>query len=435
MRILINELNDKVGKSVEIDGFAENLRKQSKIIFIELRDITGGIQVVVNKESESAFKTASETTLESVLKITGKVVKKPGTDSEVEVQAEKIEVLSKSDPMLPIPVNTKTNGDVDIQKRLDWRWLDIRKPENTLIFKVWTTMEAGLREYWLKENYIQIYSPKLMSSPSESGAELFSVPYFDTTAYLAQSPQFYKQMAMAAGLEKVFEVGPVFRADPSFTSRHATEFTGYDSEIAYISSHAEVMEEEAKMLAHMLKKVKEVHGDEILKYYNREIIVPTLPFPVVKFHDAKKILKDLKVQSLKASDLSPEEEKAISQYFFEKTGNEFLFIEDYPFAGRAFYSMRYDDSDLSKAFDLLWNGIEVTSGAQREHRYDQLLENVKIKGINTEHMQTYLDFFKYGCPPHGGFGAGPARFLMKMLNLNNIREVSYVYRGVNRLDP
>jgi aspartyl-tRNA synthetase len=242
-------------------------------------------------------------------------------------------------------------------------------------------------------------------------------------------------MAMASGLEKVFEVGPVFRANPSFTSRHDTEFTGYDAEISYVNSNDEVMEEQARLLTHMLKKVKEVHGAEILERYDREVIVPELPFPVVTFKDAKKILKDLKIPNLKATDMSSEEEKALSEHFLEKTGSEFLFVKDYPFAGRAFYSMRYENSDLCKGYDLLWNGLEVTSGAQREHRHDKLLENIEIKGINTEHMQSYINFFKFGCPPHGGFGMSPSRLLMKMLNFSNVREVTYIYRGINRLDP
>jgi aspartyl-tRNA synthetase len=296
-------------------------------------------------------------------------------------------------------------------------------------------MEASIREQLVSDNFIQIYSPKFMSTPSESGAELFSVPYFDTTAYLAQSPQFYKQMAMASGLEKVFEWGTVFRADPSFTSRHATEFTGFDLEMSYIESVDDVMAKHAELMAGMIKKVKEAHGDAIKKDYDRELVVPELPFPVVTFTEAKEILKGLKVPNTKQSDLSPEEEKAISQYFLEKTGNEFLFVKDYPFAGRAFYSMRYDDNDLCKSFDLLWNGLEVTSGAQREHRYEEIKKNLEMKKVSMEHMQTYLDFFKFGCPPHGGFGNGPARLLMKLLGISNIREVTYVYRGINRLDP
>ncbi len=435
MRTRIDELKTKIDETAEVFGFAQNLRKQSKIIFIELRDITGTIQVVVSKENEEIFKVASSTTLESVLSISGMVVKKPGSDSDLEIKAEKLEILSLSDPMLPIPVNVKTNSDTDLQKRLDWRWLDIRKPENSLIFKVWTSMEEAMREYWIKENYIQIFSPKFMSTPSESGAELFAVPYFDTTAYLAQSPQFYKQMAMSAGLEKVFEVGPVFRADPSFTSRHSTEFTGYDAEISYITSVDDVMDEHAKVVAHMIEKVIDKHGEQIKKEYNRDLKVPKLPFPVVSFNEAKEILKGMNIPNLKPADLSPEEEKAISKHFFDKTGNEFLFVKDYPFAGRAFYSMRYDEGDLCKSFDLLWNGLEVSSGAQREHRHDKVLENIKLKGIKLEHMQTYVDFFKYGCPPHGGFGNGPARLIMKMLDISNIREVTYIYRGINRLDP
>lgn len=435
MRIHANNVAKHKGKEIEVAGFAQKIRKQSKIIFLILRDISGEVQIVIDSNNEALFKKANDCTAESVVKVTGMVVGKPGDDDSAEIQAKTLEILSEADNILPIPVLNKANDETDLQKRLDWRWIDIRKPKNSLIFRVWTTMEAAFREYWLSEGFVQIYSPKFMSTPSESGAELFAVPYFETTAYLAQSPQFFKQMAMASGLERVFEVGPVFRANPSFTSRHDTEFTGYDAEMSYIDSHKDVMESEAKLLAFVLGKVKEKHGAEIKEHFGRTVVVPKLPFPEISFTDAKKLLAKKGISSEKEADLSSEEEKQLSAHFLETEGHEFVFVYDYPYEGRAFYSMRYDDSKLSKSFDLLWNGLEITSGAQREHRYEPLLENMKMKGISMEHMQTYANFFKYGCPPHGGFGMSPSRVLMKLFNLPNVREVTFVYRGINRLDP
>jgi len=241
---------------------------------------------------------------------------------------------------------------------------------------------------------------------------------------------------MAAGFEKVFEVGPVFRAEPSFTSRHATEFTGYDAEMSYIESHQEVMAEEEKAIQHALKAVKEKHAEEIQKEFGREVIVPELPFPQLTMKEAKKILAGMGVPSEKEGDLSPEEERNICEYVKETKGHEFVFITAYPATVRAFYHMREEsDPTITKSFDLLWNGIEITTGAQREHRYDILVKQALEKGMRLEGIQFYLNFFKYGCPPHGGFGMGPNRMMMKLLNIDNIREAMFVYRGVKRLEP
>jgi len=382
------------------------------------------------------MKIAESLNLESVVEVIGLAKEEKQAPDGIEIQTEKIKILSLSAPELPIPVIEKGQEETDQQIRLDWRWIDLRKPKKTLIFKVWTFMEQAFREYWTQNGYIEIHSPKLMSVPSESGAELFEVKYFDRKAYLAQSPQFYKQMAMAAGFEKVFEVGPVFRANPSFTSRHDTEFTGYDVEISFIESHQEVIEEEQKVIQYVIKKLKKKFGKEISAFYGRDLIVPKLPFPQVTMRQAKEILARLGVPSEKEGDLSPEEERKLSDYILEKEGHEFLFVTEYPIEVRPFYHMRLEaDPKLTKSFDLLWNGLEITTGAQREHRYDVLVSQAKEKGLTLKPIQFYLNFFKYGCPPHGGFGLGPTRMLMKIFNIGNVREVTYLYRGVKRLKP
>lgn len=432
----LEEIKKEAGKKVVVKGFLQTVRAQSNVVFLVIRNRDLLIQAIVGSESD-LFKDAAKLNVESVIKITGKSKLEAQAPGGVEIEVEELEVLSQADAILPIPMNENSSNEADQQKRLDWRWLDLRKPKNRLIFEVWTLMEQVAREFWLENNYIQIHSPKLLSVPSEGAAELFEVKYFDDKmAYLAQSPQLYKQMAMASGFEKIFEVGPVFRANPSFTSRHDTEFTGYDMELSYVESHQDVIQEEERLIVKMITKVKEKYGEEIKLKFGRELVVPKNPFPQVTLKKAKEMLAPFELESEKDDDLNPEEERKLSELILEKFGHEFVFVTEYPASARPFYHMRMEsDESLTKSFDLLWNGIEITTGAQREHRYEVLIEQAEEKGLSLEPLTTYFNFFKYGCPPHGGLGFGPSRFLMKMLGLNSVREVTYLYRGPKRLDP
>ena len=316
-RTKIIDVKKQTGEKVKILGWINTIRDLGSIRFLLVRDISGIIQTVILKENSKTFKLVADLSQESVIEITGKAKKEKQAPEGVEIEVENIKVLSKADPELPIPIAEKTKKETAQTKRMNWRWLDIRKPKRQLIFKVWTEMERAMREYFLQNDFLQIHSPKLMSAPSESGAELFELPYFKRKAYLAQSPQFYKQMAMAAGLERVFEVGPVFRAEPSFTSRHGTEFTGYDAEISFIESHKDIMKMVEKMLVHVIEAVEEKHGEEIKKSYQREVVVPQIPFPRITMEEAKKVLKELGMKNGKSGDLNPEEEKVLSAYILK----------------------------------------------------------------------------------------------------------------------
>lgn len=429
------ELTQKAGEAVVVDGWLQTVRDQGSILFLIIRNTEGIFQSVVLKSSD-AYETSKHLTAESVIRVKGAVKLEQNAPHGVEIMVDTVEVLSSANPELPIPISEKAENEAEQQKRLDWRWLDLRKPEKRLIFETWTTMEHAARQYWTENGYMEIHSPKLMSIPSEGAAELFEVKYFDRTAYLAQSPQLYKQMAMASGFERIFETGPVFRANPSFTSRHDTEFTGYDMELSFVQSHQDVIAEEEKWLVAMISAVKEKHGEAILKSYGREIVVPTIPFPQVTMKQAKGLLAPFKIDSDKVDDLNPEEERKLCEIIKEQHGHEFVFVTEYPVTARPFYHMRSEsDPTLTKSFDLLWNGIEVTTGAQREHRYKQLMAQAEEKGLHKEPLEFYFNFFKYGCPPHGGLGLSPSRLLMKLLNVSNVREVTYLYRGPKRLDP
>ena len=439
-RTLIKDVREKIGQSVAVKGFVHVVRNQKAVQFIVLRDHTGMIQIVVERSEMNSGANDLISTLnrESAIEVTGLVVDNPAIKlGQIEIRLEAINVVSVSEAILPIDISGKTESDID--KRLDWRFLDLRSRENQLIFQIQTTVEWAMRDFWLSKGFIEIHTPKLMGSPSEGGAELFTLDYFGRTASLAQSPQFYKQMAMAAGMDRVFEIGPVFRADPSFTPRHATEFTGVDMEMSWIESHFDIMEFEESWLQYVLKTVREKHGKEIKESFGVEVREPALPFPKITMQEAQEILGNLghiPSDETKKGDIDPQGERLLGKYAQEKYGHEFIFITDYPQDIRPFYHMRHSDKpELTKSFDLLWKWMEITTGAQREHRYDVLVEQAKEKEVNPETIQFYLDFFRFGCPPHGGFGFGLARLLAVMLNRKSIRDVVFLHRGPNRLIP
>jgi nondiscriminating aspartyl-tRNA synthetase len=433
-RTLIVELPGTIGETVRIRGWVHAVRDQKHMQFVIVRDESGLVQVVLAKaESPSELnEQVSALTAESAVTVIGEVL----ADERVklgglELRVDELQVDSLAQPELPI------TPDSALDKRIDWRYLDLRRPDRRLIFEVQTAVEHAMREFWRENDFIEIHTPKLMGSASESGAELFKVEYFDRTAYLAQSPQFYKQMAMAAGFGRVFEIGPVFRANPSFTSRHDTEFTSVDMEISWIDSPEEVMAMQERWLAHVFAVVKDVHGDQIAQTFDTELVVPAVPFARMTLEEAKDVLRAGGHGAPgPEDDLDPPSERALSALVKEEHGHEFAFVTDYPTTVRPFYHMRYADRPtVTKSFDLLWRGIELTTGAQREHRYEQLLAQAEQKGVDTGPIQYYLDFFRFGAPPHGGFGFGLTRLLMQMLGQENVREVTFLYRGPHRLEP
>ena len=438
-RSLVSSLAAAPDGPILVGGWVEKLRDQKRIQFIILRDETGDVQVtyprpVVNDqpvEDDALAAKISTLTNGSFVWVKGRLVHDERVKlGGLEIQLDDLEVVTLADPETPIA------DDTSIDKRMDWRFLDLRRPEMNLVFRIQTTIEAAWREYWVENGFVEIHSPKLMASPSESNAELFKLEYFEGHAYLAQSPQFYKQMAMMSGLGRIFEIGPVFRADPSFTSRHATEFVSVDIEVSWIDSHEDVMAIQEQLLHRAISAVKEKHGDEIKRLFDVDVVVPSIPFPRISLDEAVEVIKDRGHEIVRGGDLDPEGERQIAAHVAEKFGHEFVFVTDYPASVRPFYHMRHEDNPgLTKSYDLIWRGTEITTGAQREHRLDVLIEQVRQKGLEPEGLQTYLDFFKYGAPTHGGFGMGLLRVLMLLLHQPNIREVGFLFRGPNRLEP
>lgn len=438
-RTYIKDLSNHIDQEVKVQGWLQTLRDQKKMQFLILRDRTGLVQVAHYRPSnEELADHISTLGTESALTITGKVVKNEVVKlGGLEIQLADLKVENPAE--IPLPYDPFDDENVPaVDFRMDWRYLDLRRPQNRLIFDVQTTLEHALREFWLQNDFIEIHSPKTTSSPSESGAELFQIDYFDRKGYLTQSPQFYKQMGMAAGFERVFEIGPVFRADPSFTSRHMTEFTGLDMEMSWIDSHEDVMAFTERWLQYAYRQVKEKHGSQIEETFGFELQVPEVPFPRITMADALTALKEVgyELPPEKKGDLDPGGERALADYIKDKYGHDFFFLIDWPVAVRPFYHMHHSDNpELTRSFDLIAGGLEIATGAQREHRYEVLKKQALEKGLGLENIQYYLDFFRYGCPPHGGFGMGLSRLLMVLLQLPNIRETVYLFRGPNRLNP
>ncbi len=436
--INIEELNKYYEKEVTISGFVDNIRNLQWVQFVILRDATGKVQVTIEK-SEDANKEMVEIInnlpLESTVKITGKVVESPKVKlNGMEIIPTNIEVTSTSCDELPF--NFKDLANVNLDTRLDYRFIDLRNDKNNFMFRVQSTLVRYMREYLYNNDFTEIHTPKLLGAASESGAEVFEVKYFDRSAYLAQSPQFYKQMAIASGMGRVFEVAPCFRAENSNTSRHATEFTSFDVEFSYINDFNDVMNLEAEMLTYALGKLKEELGDKIKEIFGVEVVVPKLPFPVMRLADVYKELEErygYKVDESEKNDLTTEAEKLSYKLAQDLYDSEFMFVIDYPAEKRAFYHMRNDQGVL-QGYDLIWRGVEITSGAQREHRYEHIVKNAKEKGLG-EDVKFYLDFFKYGCPPHGGFAIGVDRLTMLLLNTPSVKETQFLFRGPNRLNP
>ena len=415
---------------VHFQGMVETVRDKKNIQFVVLKDFSGKIQVTVDKvEHPEVGEVFSHLLTGSTVIVDGKLVSSEYVKmGGREVLCDKVTVTSTAEPY---PIGPESS----IDQRIDYRWLDLRQEKNALIFKVQSCFANALRQFLNERDFVEIHTPKFIATASESGSEVFEVKYFDRLAYLAQSPQFYKQMAQVGGFGRIYEVGPVFRAEKSHSRKHATEFTGFDLEFSWIESCEDVMKMEEEMIAYALQVVNEKYGKEVKELFDVDVVVPTLPFPRIKLPELYKELETRYGYTLpkeEQDDLSTEAEKLCQKFAKDVYGHEFIFITDFGPRKRAFYHLRKDG--IPQGYDLIWKGVEITTGAQREHRYEILKEQAKEKGLDKD-VEFYLQFFKYGCPPHGGFGIGLDRMTMNLLELPSLKEAMFLFRGPDRLTP
>lgn len=437
-KILFKNLENYFDQEIEIQGFVDKIRDLQYVQFVVLRDSSSKVQMTIekNETNQHINDIISSLTKESTVLAKGIIYKQDKVKLRgMEFIPSFVQITSKSEEELPIDILDYTNKS-NQELRLDNRFLDLRLDKNYLIFKGQTLAEMAMREYWIRNNFIEIHSPKILGTASESGAEVFSLDYFGRKVYLAQSPQFYKQMAMAAGFNNVFEIGPVFRAENSHTAYHATEFTSVDIEMSWIKSHHEVMDAEEAKIKEVMRKLHNDLNEEYKAFFNKDIELAEYDFPRIPFYEAKKIIQEnYKYFGEKEHDFDRKEEELIGLYVKKNFKSDFVFIIDYPFQARPFYHMLDSETKLTKSFDLLYKGIEITTGAQREHRIDVLKAQALEKNMSLESLDFYLNFFRFGMPPHGGYGFGLTRFLMRLFDVESIRDVTFLYRGPNRVNP
>ena len=420
-----------------VEGFVEEIRDLGGLKFIKVYATNGYKQITINKKKTDPKLVAEfdRLTRQSCIRVVGEEKPLPGPDEEgTEVHPSRLEILSIAAVPLPLEPSGKVPAELDT--RFAWRFLDLRDDAKRTIFQVETSVEHYMREYFREHGFIELHSPKLIGAPSESGAEVFSLPYFGREAYLAQSPQFYKQMAICAGFNRVFEIAPVFRAESSFTYRHSTEFTSVDIEIGYLNSFEDLIAFEQDWLVYVLKKVKAEWGKKIMETFGTEVEVPKVPFPQVTMTEAYDIVEAAGIKVDRNSDLSSEGEKELGKYVKDKMGSDFVFLTEFPESVRPFYHMKPEgNGKVTLSADLLYKGLEITTIAQREHRYEILRKQAVGKGLHLHNIEFYLDFFKYGAPPHGGFGFGLARFMLGLLGQKTVKEVTLLPRDPKTLFP
>lgn len=419
--------------TVSVGGWVQDVRNLGGISFITMRDRDGTYQVTMPKKKIDAdlFALLTGLSRETVVRITGEVKESNQTATGWEIIPSAADVVSPAAVPLPLGVVDKVNVEMDT--RLNHRFMDLRKPEVKAIFELKALMVELIEDAVRDNGFTQVYTPKISAAGAEGGAELFKVQYFDRPAYLAQSPQLYKQILMSTGLDRVFEIGQAFRAEQSNTNRHVTEFVSFDGEMCWIENEEEVMAMIEEVIDRVLRGLKE-KGAKQLEILGKEINVPARPYPILTYSQCLQMVNDAGMPLKEGEDLGTEGEKIVGNIMAEK-GCDLYFIAEYPEEAKPFYIMEKDGTPYSFSFDLDYRGQEISSGGQREHRYDRLVARMEKKGLDPKDFEFYLEAFRYGMPPHGGWGIGIERLLVKMLDLPNIREAILFPRDPSRLSP
>lgn len=438
MRTLIKDLKEHKTEEVTIKAVVDVIRLQGKMAFFDFRDRTGGIQGVVFGKPE-VLEIAKEVSEESSVAITGIVNERPEKmindkvdNGDIELEITGIEILNKAEAL---PFDLKSDFSIDIL--LDNRPLTLRRPHDKAVFTIQAAITRCYGEYLRQEGFTEFQAPKLVGGDAEGGAEVFKVEYFkDRAAFLATSPQLYKQI-MVGVFERVFSFATAFRAEKSATSRHLSEYTSLDMEMGFIEDHKDIMKVETGLMRYITNYLGEHHQKE-LEILGMEL--PKIPegdiFPHMKLREAQELIKEKTgVDKTKAPDLDPEDERFLCEHAAAELGSDFIFITHYPVSKRPFYTYEDEaDPGFTKSFDMLFRGVEVTTGGQRVHDLETLKEKAKAKGLDPENFGFYLQAFKYGIPPHGGWGMGLERLTAKFCGLKNVKEATLFPRDINRID-
>jgi nondiscriminating aspartyl-tRNA synthetase len=426
-RILVKNIPNFIEKEIKIEGWLYRVRRLKSITFLLIRDRSGLVQCVIENNNIDL----SSLKLESVVSIVGIVKKSNNSLNPFEILVESFEIISEAHE-LPIELNKK-ELDVNLDTILNNRAISIRHEKVNSIFKIQNIIVQSFREFLINKGFTEIFTPKIVAEGAEGGTEVFKLEYFEKTAYLAQSPQFYKQMMVGAGFERVFEVAHVYRAEQHNTSRHLNEYISMDLEIGFINDEFDIMNLEEDLIKFILKAI-EVKGKEYLKILNVNIPKIDVSIPKIELNEAIEILKKVYGKGDLEGDLDPEGEKLICKYAKEKYGCDFIFLTNYPKRKRPMYTMPFEEQG-TRSFDLLFKGVEITTGGQRINDYNMLIKSIENKGLNPKDYESYTDIFRYGMPKHGGLAIGLERITTQLLNLENVREASLIPRDRTRITP
>ncbi len=435
-RTLIGELAQKAGDTVSISGWVDVRRDQGKLVFFDFRDRSGSVQGVVLPGSP-AMETAKECRSEYVVRVEGVVNKRPEKNvqagkqnGDIELEVKGIDIFSKADG-LPFDRDAELNLDT----YLDFLPLTLRGDKERAVFKVQAEIAKAYRAFLDGEGFTEFQSPKLIGDDAEGGANVFEVPYFyGKKAHLGTSPQFYKQI-MVGVFERVYSIGNVFRAEKHATSRHLNEYTSMDVEMGFIKDHRDVMALETRLMRHI---ADHLHKNCAAEFALHGATIPAVPeeIPSMKLREAQELIfKETGEDKRGEPDLEPEDERWLCEWAAREKGSDFVFVTHYPVSKRPMYTFEDPlDKGFTNSFDLLFRGVEITTGGQRRHDYESLVEGIRAKGLDPEKFAFYLEAFKYGMPPHGGWGMGLERLTQKMLGLANVKEATLFPRDINRID-
>ena len=426
-RIIVSEINKFIEKKIKVEGWVYRIRKLKEITFLILRDRSGLVQCVIENKSINT----DNINIESVVSVVGEVMISKNALNPFEILIEEINIISESEE-LPIEINKK-DYNANLETTLNNRAISLRHEKVNSVFKIQNIIVQSFREFLIEKGFTEIFTPKIVSEGAEGGTQLFKIKYFEKTAYLAQSPKFYKQMMVGAGFERVFEVAHVYRAEEHNTSRHLNEYVSMDLEFGFIEDEYEIMNLEEELIKYILNSVEE-KGKKYLELLNANLPRIHGSIPKIELKEAIKIIEAKYNKKGLEGDLDPEGEKLICKYAKEELSCDFIFITNYPRKKRPMYTMPLGEEG-TRSFDLLFRGVEITTGGQRIHNYNMLINSMKEKGLNPNDYEGYTEIFKYGMPKHGGLAIGLERITAQLLNLNNIREATLIPRDRTRITP
>jgi nondiscriminating aspartyl-tRNA synthetase len=430
-----NELAKNLGNEVVVSGWVHDVRLLGKISFLLLRDKEGITQVTVvqDKVPKHISELVKKLHQEDVLTVKGKIAKGKSKDYPIELIPEEIEIVSKS--AAPLPLDPRNVTPANLDTRLDWRSLELRKRENFAIFRIQELVMQGFEEELRNEGFLRVWTPSLIGGDSEGGSEVFKIKYFNDTASLRQDPQLHRQLLIAAGFDKVYDMGPNWRAELSDQPTHLSEHRTCAPEMSFIQDEIDTERLEERIVVAAVKKVQK-EGERELEVLNKEVEVPKTPFPEIRFPKIYEILEEHGKKLKTGSDLDKEAEKILANFVKEKHKSDFFFVNRFPSAVKPFYVMRVDEEpEWARSVDFVFKGLEMSSGGQREHRYEKIVEQIKEKKMNLDSLKWFTEVFKYGVPPHGGFSLGIERFTMKLLDMPNVKEAVLFPRYPTRMKP